>query len=123
MHADPREERWLAALAHALALLHVPGVLVTLAVYLGSRERRPYAAEHARQALAFQVAVQGLLALAALAGAGLLSWLGHGLPPRTALAVAVAPPAAVAAGGAVLALAAAARAWRGLPPGYPLLSR
>lgn len=114
-------ERKLAALAHALVLLHVPGVLVTLAIHLRARERRPFLAEHSRKALIFQVAVQGMIAAAAILVAALLAVAdAMRVAPPVALGLVVTPVAGLVVYTLASAAAGAVRALAGREYRYPM---
>lgn len=119
-----RSERAWAALAHALLVLPVVGVLGTLALYVAARDARPFAAGHARQALAFQVAVQALQALLAVAAAVVLAVAGAlGGSKEKALVACAGAALGLTAGTLVAAAAAASAAVRGRPYRYPLVGR
>ena len=112
-----RDERTVAALAHLSILLDVAtavgGLIAAAAIYVRWRERSPYVAQQASQALFFQLGLWGLT----LAG-GVLSWtLTAGLTSVCLL------PAGVLLWtlGILYALHAAARCLRGKPFHYPLL--
>jgi uncharacterized protein len=133
---NENERAWAAA-AHALALVlalatswfvGAAGIVGGLVVYLVKRDESPFATEHAREAMNFNLSML-LYACAAvaigvvLAGATLLT-LGLGLiltiPAGLAL---VAAMAAIAVLWLVCSIIAAIKAWQGEAYRYPLTLR
>ena len=130
-------DRQWAASAHFLALLlalmtawlaGVAGIVGAGTIYLLKRDDSPFAAEHAREAINFNLSMLFYSAIAVaigvmLAGVSVLT-LGLGLivtVPAGLLLLATA--AAIAVMWLVCSIIAAARAWDGQPYRYPLTIR
>ena len=130
------DRQWAAA-AHASALLAalltswiagVAGAVAALVVWMVVRDRYAFAAEHAREALNFNLsmfiyACAGLLIALLLVG-GTLFTLGFGLIVTAPLGLLMAVAYGVlAVAWLVLSILAAAKAWDGQPYRYPLTIR
>lgn len=112
--APSTDSRNLGALAHLSALITlvgVPGFVGPLAVWLWQRERDPFAAEQARQALNFNLSL-----LIYVAAGVALSIVTIGL----GLLIVVPATIVLAVGWLVLTVLAAIRAADGHPYRYPL---
>lgn len=133
---DENERLWAAG-AHALALVlalatswivGAAGIVGALVVYLIKRDDSPFATEHAREAINFNLSMFIYMCAAiaigiALAGATVLT-LGLGLiltlPAGIALAIAVA---AIGVLWLVCSVIATVKAWQGEHYRYPLTLR
>ena len=54
-HKPPREERLLAAIAHAAVVVTGTGVIVGVLIWLTQKEKSPYAVAQAMQAVVYQL--------------------------------------------------------------------
>ena len=70
------EERILSAISHLGLFFHLPGLFIALLIYLFKRERSAFIAQHALQAIGFQVVV---MLIGGLFGFGALGLVFGGL--------------------------------------------
>ncbi len=117
MQRSPDERFW-SGLAHLGYLLGGMGLLIAFVIYFVQRERSYFVANHARQAIGFQLAVMVSRWLLAILGLGSFGLLRPVFPGRFGLAlIAFAFYVALA----VLAVVAAVNAFRGRHYRYPLI--
>ncbi len=78
-------ERLLAAIAHLVTLLSVPGMVLALAIWLTHRHRSPFVSQQARQAVLWQILSNVIMAiLVALLLGVAVSQLGAAVSTRSA---------------------------------------
>lgn len=85
------EEKILAVISHLGLFLNPIGIILALAIYLLKKEQSRFIAQHARQAVGFQVVVAIVGVIAGLSGFGLiLGGLFYGPGPGIAGAFGIA---------------------------------
>lgn len=65
------EEKLLAGFSHILIFFHVLGLVANLVIYLVSKEKSPFIARHARQALGVQIGSIAFTLVLGAAGVGM----------------------------------------------------
>ncbi|WP_366923129.1 DUF4870 domain-containing protein [Metallumcola ferriviriculae] len=74
------EEKILAGIAHLGILFRTSGITVALIIYVIQKDKSNFAAEHAKQALGYQITLAILFYIPALFGFRTLGWGGHVSP-------------------------------------------
>jgi len=81
------EEKALAGISHLVILFGLLGIVIALVIWIWQREKSDFAADHAKQALGYQIIVRVGLSVLSLFSAGLFAGgAALGLQPSVGVA-------------------------------------